>query len=60
MWTRAKLEQLAASEDAIFKDPRWDRVYLAVDRYEGTTRDLNSRPPVPQSPSPPAPGYALI
>ena len=39
MWNRHKLEELAAKEDAAFKDPRWDRIYLAMERYAGTTHE---------------------
>ncbi len=39
MWDRRKLEQLAKQEDAAFADPRWDRLYLAIERYGGTTQE---------------------
>jgi hypothetical protein len=39
MWDRRKLEQLAAQEDAAFKDRRWDRLYLAMERHAGTTHE---------------------
>ena len=44
MWDRCKLQQLAAQEDAAFSDPRWDRLYLAIERYEGTTHENLTNP----------------
>ena len=39
MWDRRKLEDLAAQEARAFQDPRWDRIYLAMERYSGTTHE---------------------